>query len=188
LRLSEFSFEIESVFLQTRLFAWLCAGGGVVFLWAVFYLRTHNALGVPLEKLFRAYPVGIPGAGLMILRLAIGLYLIAQVLFFSPLAGDAESLGVGLARVLEGSGGILLAIGLMTPIVGGLLTAVVLVEMVQRAAIDPAYASLSGSWQFTVLYLVVLGALTLVGPSGYSLDARIFGKQTKVVSGYSFKS
>jgi ligand-binding sensor domain-containing protein/uncharacterized membrane protein YphA (DoxX/SURF4 family) len=183
-----FSFEVESVFLQTRLFAWLCAAGGVFFIWAVFYLRTHDALGVPLKKLFRAYPVGIPGAGLMLFRLAIGFYLITQVLFFSPFADHGGSLGVGLARGLEVCGGVLLAVGLMTPIVGGLLTAVVLVEMVQRAASDPAYASLSGSWQFTVLYLVMLGALTLVGPGGYSLDARIFGKQTKLVSGYSFKS
>jgi hypothetical protein len=60
---------------------------------------------------------------------------------------------------------------------------VIFVEMIQRAATDPAYASGGGAWEYAVLYLIVLGSLTLLGAGGYSLDARLFGRrQVTVIS------
>jgi hypothetical protein len=61
------------------------------------------------------------------------------------------------------------------------LTSVVLMEVVQRAASDPTYSSLEGAWRNAVLYLVVLGSLTLLGPGAYSLDARLFSRQRTVI-------
>jgi uncharacterized membrane protein YphA (DoxX/SURF4 family) len=174
-----YSFEIDPAFLQTRLFSWLCAFSILLFLWAASFKA--GTAGFPLHKLFRAYPTGIPGAGLVLLRLVIGLDLLTHALLFSPFAPNAGSMGFATTRGLEGICGILLIAGLLTPVVSGLLTSVVMIEMLRRASTDVAYASLSPAWQTTILYLVVLGALTLLGPGGYSLDARIFGHVRSIV-------
>jgi ligand-binding sensor domain-containing protein/uncharacterized membrane protein YphA (DoxX/SURF4 family) len=172
-----FSFDVEAAFLQTGLFAWLSASVGMLFLWVVYYTKFHHSPSLPFASLVRAYPTGVPGYGLLLLRIAIGFDLVTRATVLSPLRSAAVSGASDAARLLEIAGGALLIAGLVTPLVGALLTSVVVVELVQRAAGDPVYASLNGAWQSAVLYFVVLASLTLLGPGAYSLDARLFGRR-----------
>src|SRR5262249_32916598 len=80
---------IEAAFPQTRLFAWACAAAVIVFL---------RVAGVRLPRFFRAYPTGFPGAGLVILRLSVGLDLLTHVIFFSPFTSNPGSVGPQIAR------------------------------------------------------------------------------------------
>jgi len=172
-----FSFNVESAFLQTRSFAWLCALAGMLFLNAVYYLRLHGTPALLLRSAIKSYPTGIPGLGLLLLRLAIGFDLLTRSTLFNPFANNLTSGWGELPRLLEISGGVFLIAGFATPIVGVLLTSVVVLEMIQRAAADPAYASMTGPWENALLYVIVLGSLTLLGPGAISLDAKLFGRR-----------
>lgn len=172
-----FSFNVESGFLQTRSFAWLCALAGMLFLNAVYYLRLHGTPALLLRNVIKSYPTGIPGLGLLLLRLAIGFDLLTRSTLFNPFANNVVSSWGELPRLLEICGGAFLIAGFATPIVGAVLTSVVVLEMVQRAAADPAYASMRGPWENALLYVIVLGSLTLLGPGAFSMDARLFGRR-----------
>jgi uncharacterized membrane protein YphA (DoxX/SURF4 family) len=63
-----------------------------------------------------------------------------------------------------------------------LLTSVLVLEMIQRAATDPVYASLTGPWENAVLAVVLFGTLTLTGPGAYSVDAKLFGHRLAYVN------
>jgi len=172
-----FSFNVESAFLQTRSFAWLCALAGMLFLNAVYYLRLHGTPALLLRNAIKSYPTGIPGLGLLLLRLAIGFDLLTRSTLFNPFANNVVSRWGELPRLLEITGGIFLIAGFATPIVGAVLTSVVVLEMVQLAAADPAYAAIRGPWENALLYLIVLGSLTLLGPGAFSMDAKLFGRR-----------
>jgi ligand-binding sensor domain-containing protein/uncharacterized membrane protein YphA (DoxX/SURF4 family) len=172
-----FSFVVESAFLQTRSFAWLCALAGLGFLIGLYYLRLHGTPGSLLRNTIKSYPTAIPGLGLLLLRLAIGVDLLTRATLFNPFANTIVSSWGAMPRALEIGSGILLMAGLATPIVGALLTSVVVLEMIQRAASDPSYASASGPWENALLYVILLGSLTLLGPGAVSLDAKVFGRR-----------
>jgi ligand-binding sensor domain-containing protein/uncharacterized membrane protein YphA (DoxX/SURF4 family) len=172
-----FSFIVESSFLQTRSFAWLCCLAGVGFLIGMYYLRLHGTPASLLRNTIKSYPTAIPGLGLLLLRVAIGVDLLTRSTLFNPFANTIVSSWSAMPRALEIASGILLMAGLATPIVGALLTSVVVLEMIQRAASDPAYASASGPWENALLYVILLGSLTLLGPGGFSLDAKVFGRR-----------
>jgi ligand-binding sensor domain-containing protein/uncharacterized membrane protein YphA (DoxX/SURF4 family) len=172
-----FSFNVESAFLQTRSFAWLCALAGMVFLNGIYYLRLHGTPALLLRNTIKSYPTGIPGLGLLLLRVAIGFDLLTRSTLFNPFANNLTSSWGELPRLLEITGGVFLIAGFATPIVGALLTSVVVLEMIQRAAADPAYASLTGPWENALLYVIVLSSLTLLGPGANSLDAKLFGQR-----------
>jgi ligand-binding sensor domain-containing protein/uncharacterized membrane protein YphA (DoxX/SURF4 family) len=178
-----FTFNVESAFLQTRSFAWLCALAGMLFLNAVYYLRLHGTPALLMRNTIKSYPTGVPGLGLLLLRLAIGLNLLTRSSLFNPFANNVASGWSELPQLLEICGGVFLIAGFATPIVGVLLTSVVVLEMIQRAAADPAYASMTGPWENALLYVIVLGSLTLLGPGAISLDAKLFGRrQVSVIS------
>jgi ligand-binding sensor domain-containing protein/uncharacterized membrane protein YphA (DoxX/SURF4 family) len=171
------SFNVESAFLQTRSFAWFCALAGMLFLNGIYYLRLHGTPALLMRNTIKSYPTGVPGLGLLLLRLAIGFDLLARSSLFNPFANNVVSGWGVLPRLLEITGGVFLIVGFATPIVGALLTSVVVLEMIQRAAADPAYASMTGPWENALLYVIVLGSLTLLGPGAISLDAKLFGQR-----------
>jgi ligand-binding sensor domain-containing protein len=146
-----FSFNVESAFLQTRSFAWLCALAGMLFLNGIYYLRLHGTPALLLRNTIKSYPTGIPGLGLLLLRVAIGFDLLTRSTLFNPFANNLTSSWSDLPRLLEITGGLFLIAGFATPMVGALLTSVVVLEMIQRAAADPAYASLRGPWENALL-------------------------------------
>ena len=102
---------------------------------------------------FTDYPRGLPGAGLLLLRTAVGL-----IVWFNT--GGSVVLMAGCA---------LLAAGLLTPITALVMMATLAMSLYRAAAPHPDMGLLTLS--------VVCGAIALLGPGAWSLDARLFGRR-----------
>jgi putative oxidoreductase len=115
-----------------------------------------------VRRLFSTFAHGAPGVGLLLLRLASGIPLISKGL--TSLLGLPAG-GTAVLDVLMIGVGMLLVAGLWTPIAGTLLAIIaVWLAFVERA--NPWICALLGT----------LGvALALLGPGGWSVDARLFG-------------
>lgn len=116
-----------------------------------------------MRRLYSTFAGGLPGIGLFLMRLVVGLILVggtATTVLTSPLSATAAILSVFLAVA-----GILLIVGLCTPIAG---TIVALLE-IGGLTIAPAE-------KLVCLLLATFGAaLTMLGPGLWSIDARLFG-------------
>jgi putative oxidoreductase len=115
-----------------------------------------------LRRLFSAFARGLPGTGLLLMRLVAGATLVAH--------GSGEY-GPGLAvegaifDILAVGDGALLVAGLWTPIAGSLLTILSLVTTLAHP----------GNLSSSVLLATIGAALALLGPGAYSMDAWLFG-------------
>ena len=115
-----------------------------------------------MRRLFSSFAGGAPGIGLLLLRGATGSALIycglIEVLGPPPLPSVVW-------RTLLLLLGVLLWVGLWTP-VAGLLAAVMTVWKLVAAPTDwPQFGSIA----------VMAAALTLLGPGAWSVDARLYG-------------
>ena len=117
-----------------------------------------------MQRLFSTFPNGRPGAGLLLLRLAVGTSLILEripLLWVIP-----QSLGfeVRIALVVVG---ISLLFGLWTPVMGAL-----------AAAVELLIASSPVDGSATHILLAILSiSLALLGPGAWSIDGHIFGRK-----------
>ena len=117
-----------------------------------------------MQRLFSTFADGWPGGGLLLLRA-----LLAVLLVYSGIAhlGNASPLSVILPYLIAAVAGLLLLVGLWTPVVGALL-AIVELWIVFSHVGDP----------WTPSILAVLGAtLAMIGPGAWSVDARLFGRK-----------
>jgi uncharacterized membrane protein YphA (DoxX/SURF4 family) len=114
-----------------------------------------------VRRLFSNFAGGAPGLGLLLLRLAAAIGLVAHGVL--ALRG-APPLGLALHVVTIGVG-LLLLVGLWTPIAGTLLAILALLH---------ASFHLANPWA-CVLMSVLGAALALLGPGVWSVDARLFG-------------
>lgn len=120
--------------------------------------------------LFTSFPRRRPGVGLLVLRLAVGVFLVAHAASLAR-SGDAPSLGTWAFCAQEAASGLLLAVGLLTP-VSAFFAAV--------SCVGNALAAPVGLFGDTLAYVCVAVMATtaaLVGPGAYSLDARLFGRR-----------
>ena len=108
--------------------------------------------------------------GLVVLRLGTGIPLV----YFGIESLAAAALGEPLRLILDGLGGIagiLLIIGLWTPISGGLVAAAQLLVLFSQLVSKQPYPLVH-------ILLLVLGAgLAMLGPGAWSIDARLFGRK-----------
>lgn len=111
-----------------------------------------------LRRLFSVYPRGLPGAGLFVLRMGVGLGLM---------------LGGTRVDAITVAGGALLVAGFLTPI-AALSMAVALAVSLSRSTLPLSDLS---------VFLLLGGcvALALLGPGSWSLDARLFGRREVVI-------
>jgi putative oxidoreductase len=115
-----------------------------------------------LRRLFSTFAHGLPGAGLLLMRLVAAIALIDHGI--AALRGGPP-LGSAMLHVVTTGVGILLLAGLWTPVAGA-LTGVI--------AVWHAFSHPGDLW--SCIMLGTLGAaLALVGPGGWSVDARLFG-------------
>ena len=117
-----------------------------------------------MQRLFSTFPTGRPGAGLLLLRLAVGASLILEripVTWVIP-----QSLGFEVRIVLICLG-ISLLCGLWTPVMGSIAA---LIELLIAF-------SQSGDSATHILLAVLSVSLALLGPGAWSVDAHIFGRK-----------
>jgi hypothetical protein len=126
--------------------------------------RVSSHWGSLLQRLFSTFANGWPGKGLLILRLALGLYALNRCVV--EMRSDASSLQIVVA-LGGGFAAIFVVIGLWTPIAASLLA---LVGLVRLIFLPPA------SWD-TVLAGAIGLALSLIGPGATSVDAQSYGRR-----------
>lgn len=115
-----------------------------------------------MRRLYSTFAGGWPGAGLLLMRLVVGFVLVVPA--GSQLWGDPPLNTTITSAILLGAG-ILVTAGLWTPIVG---TVVAVVE-------GWKILTLSGDRWLWLLLGAVSGALAMLGPGLWSIDARLFG-------------
>jgi putative oxidoreductase len=115
-----------------------------------------------VRRLFWTFPDGLPGAGLLVMRLATSSSLLYRAV--TEWQGLFANLQTAL-WMIEGASALLLLVGLATPYCG-----------VSIAAIQAYRAYTDHDALLAHALLATLGvALALLGPGATSIDARIFG-------------
>jgi uncharacterized membrane protein YphA (DoxX/SURF4 family) len=121
-----------------------------------------------LQKLFSAFPDGLPGVGLILLRLTAG----ASTIFHAVgLLANTDALAHWAAASLSMLIGIALLIGFLTPISGGLVTLIYLTLSFYSHQAPHNHCDCISAMTLAV----ISAALVLLGPGAFSLDARLFG-------------
>lgn len=113
-----------------------------------------------MQRLFSTFADGWPGAGLLIQRLLVGSALVCC-------ASEAPRGTISAPQLIGAMGGLLLIAGLWTPI-AGIVTACAETWI---AVSSPAHAEVPAA--LAVLSLT----LALIGPGGWSIDARLYGRK-----------
>ena len=115
-----------------------------------------------VRRLFSTFAHGAPGAGLLLMRVAAGG---ALVIHGIGVLAAGPALEAGVYHALVAAIGILLLLGLWTPVVAML------------AAFAAAWCAFSAPKDagFYVLLATLGIALALLGPGAWSVDARLFG-------------
>jgi putative oxidoreductase len=132
-------------------------------------------MGPTLQRLFSTFPDGWPGLGLLLLRFGAAIRLI----YFGT-AGVTAALGQSVSvavRVAAVVGGLLLLIGLWTPIAG----IVVAIDQLW-SAFSMQYSHPDDQWLPIVLAVLAAG-VAMLGPGAWSVDARLFGRKRFEVNG-----
>ena len=115
-----------------------------------------------MRRLFSTFAHGLPGIGLLLMRLVVGIFLVANGIQKFQ-AGQPMELAI--LNVLDvGDGGLLIA-GLWTPVAGSFVVILAIWgALAQHASLCP------------IVFSATIGlALALVGPGAWSMDAWLFG-------------
>lgn len=117
-----------------------------------------------LQRLFSTFANGWPGVGLLLQRTLAAVILVRFGI--NQLIGAVPS-GSMVLQIMGAGAGMLLLVGLWTPVVGTLI-AVVEVWIALTQVGDP----------WIPIMLATLGGTTaMIGPGAWSLDARLFGRK-----------
>ena len=114
-----------------------------------------------MRRLYSTFAGGWPGIGLLFMRLVVGSVLLVRA---SWLLGTDPPLGATLTFLSLAGPGLLLVAGLWTPLAG---MAVAAIELSQIFGSENVFAPLMAA--------TMGGALAMLGPGRWSLDARLFG-------------
>ena len=132
---------------------------------------------MPLLRVFSAFPGGLPGVGLLLLRLAIGIITVIRGVLY--LTSPGLTLKVGILGALAFASGVMLVLGFLTPAVGTLIVLGgigLALSWLPKSDCDSFGLTLSA-----VFSLVVSAAIVLLGPGAFSVDARLFGRREIVI-------
>lgn len=117
-----------------------------------------------LQRLYSMFPNGLPGAGLLLLRLACGVFVIAGFVTRTLAAPHIATL---ILESIEVAGAVLLLVGLWTPVAG------ILIVLVELCLAFSGTSSIENS----VLLAVLGAALAVLGPGSHSIDAKRYGRK-----------
>lgn len=115
-----------------------------------------------MRRLFSTFARGQPGAGLLLIRVVVGISLIANGIVRFRTDQSFEWIVLDILTIGAGT---LFVVGLWTPVAGFLVVVLAIWSiMAQHVSLCP-----------TVLSSAIGAGLALVGPGAWSLDARLFG-------------
>ena len=115
-----------------------------------------------MQRLFSTFPNSWPGAGLLVLRVALALPAVIDLTLLA-MHGPWATV-IGLVSVLASA---LVLAGLWTPYAAGMLGAA------QLAALLPGGFCLERQ----LLRAAMAAALVMLGPGAWSIDGRLFGRK-----------
>jgi putative oxidoreductase len=126
------------------------------------FFDSRTLITGPLRRLFWTFATGVPGAGLLVMRVVA-----AAAVGFKAVTGILDQFQTASAPIvaLQIGAGLLLLVGLWTPL-AGLLVVVLEGWLLIAQPHDP--------WPH-ILLATLGGALALVGPGAWSADARFYG-------------
>jgi uncharacterized membrane protein YphA (DoxX/SURF4 family) len=133
-----------------------------------------------LRRLYSTFPGGLPGAGLLVLRVTIGLEILIQASswlikpwLIEPQTSNNALCAPGLLALIIGTSFIL---GFLTPLAGSLSA---LMAIATRCLHPEWSASMTTLLDVNLIIMVI--AITLLGPGAFSLDAYFFGRREIIV-------
>jgi len=137
-----------------------------------------------LQRLFSAFPAGLPGVSLLLLRAVLGAaILIEGGWYIGEPSPTLATWSLGLSAL---AAGLLLLVGFLTPLAAafvgtGFIGAVLsLLPACKPNVFDSKSALIFG----LTMLLTVLGA----GPGRFSVDARVFGRREIIIPPHEFHS
>jgi putative oxidoreductase len=117
-----------------------------------------------LQRLFSTFANGWPGVGLLLQRILTAILLIRFGII--DLTGTSFSSSM-TPQIIAACSGILLLVGLWTPVVGTLI-----------AVIELWITLTNGGDSWIPIVLAALGgSIAMIGPGAWSIDARLFGRK-----------
>jgi len=116
-----------------------------------------------LQRLFSTFPNSWPGRGLLLQRAVT-----ATILFCSGFAHlrEPSQFALTFPHVIGTGAGLLLLLGLWTPVCGALI-----------AVVEIWVAYSSGGAGVPILLATSGATLAMIGPGAWSIDARLFGRK-----------
>jgi uncharacterized membrane protein YphA (DoxX/SURF4 family) len=131
-----------------------------------------------LHRLFSAFPAGLPGVGLLLLRVVVSAALVAHGVL-CLVSSDSITLVVSVSTALLLLSGGCLLIGFLTPILsllGGLECLGIVWSWFPFQLLSPFESKLA-----LAPIIAMSIAIALLGPGAFSLDARLFGWKEIVI-------
>jgi putative oxidoreductase len=117
-----------------------------------------------LQRLYSTFADHWPGVGLLIQRIVVAIALIRFCVLHLTYATLSASM---FPNMIAACAGMLLLVGLWTPLIGILIALVELWIAVTHGG-DP--------W-ISILLATMAGTLAMLGPGAFSVDARLFGRR-----------
>jgi len=123
-----------------------------------------------MDRLYSQYPGGVVGLALLLLRIVIGSWLTRDDV--SRWVANAQP-GQSATQIVIG---VLLA-ALAVLLVFGLRTSLAVTTAAGLLVTSELYSHVSGgqAWFYLLLQVSLCASIALLGPGGYSLDARLLG-------------
>jgi len=130
-----------------------------------------------LQKRFYSFPSGLPGFGLLLLRLVLAGVMVADG-SRSLIAGElvTATSAAGVFAFLLIICGALVGLGFLTPLIQAIVV-VVNASALGGQSLALGATMASGPWQVAVFEAAVAASLVLIGPGAYSMDASLSGRQ-----------
>jgi len=131
-----------------------------------------------LHRLYSTFPGGLSGAGLFLLRVALGGTLIIQGSAYMRGLGDSGFGPWAVCLLLLASGGALV-IGILTPIASAL--AFLVFTGVTFSLVSVQGWNLFSGNPLSIDAIVMALATSFLGPGAFSFDARLFGRRKIII-------